>query len=212
MTAAKTDMTTPEEAFALAQALRDRACVTGALEIARAGLTLTGSEYRIYELATWTSDLVEGLGDSTTVAYWQKNAACVNRLNDLLQKKLGIRALVSIQNPVELDDYSEPQSDVVLLKRKDDYYESGHPQVEDILLLIEVADTTVESDRGVKIPVYAGEGIIEVWLVNLDEQCVEVYRAPQLNSYTDVQIFQRGQDLSIQSFPDVRITVEEVLG
>jgi Uma2 family endonuclease len=109
-----------------------------------------------------------------------------------LQKKLGIRALVSIQNPVELDDYSEPQSDVVLLKRKDDYYESGHPQVEDILLLIEVADTTVESDRGVKIPVYAGEGIIEVWLVNLDEQCVEVYRAPQLNSYTDVQIFQRG--------------------
>ncbi|NJL43669.1 MAG: SWIM zinc finger domain-containing protein, partial [Pseudanabaena sp. SU_2_4] len=66
MTAAKTQMTTPEEAFALAQALRDRACIAEALEIARAGLTLTGSEYRIYELATWTSDLAEGLGDSTT--------------------------------------------------------------------------------------------------------------------------------------------------
>jgi Uma2 family endonuclease len=142
----------------------------------------------------------------------RRHAACVNRLNDLLQKKLGIRALVSIQNPVELDDNSEPQPDVVLLKRKDDYYESGHPQVEDILLLIEVADTTVESDRGVKIPVYAEEGIIEVWLVNLDEQCVEVYRSPYLNSYTDVQIFHRGQDLSIQSFPDIRITVDEVLG
>jgi Uma2 family endonuclease len=142
----------------------------------------------------------------------RRHAACVNRLNDLLQKKLGIRALVSIQNPVELDDISEPQPDVVLLKRKDDYYESGHPQAEDILLLIEVADTTVELDRGVKIPIYAEDGIIEVWLVNLDEQCVEVYRAPHLNGYTDVQILQRGQDLSIQSFPDIRITVEEVLG
>ncbi len=123
-----------------------------------------------------------------------------------------MRALVSIQNPVELDDNSEPQPDVVLLRRKDDYYESGHPQAEDILLLIEVADTTVESDRGIKIPVYAEDGIVEVWLVNLDEQCVEVYRAPHLSSYTDVQIFQRGQALSIQSFPDIRITVEEVLG
>jgi uncharacterized Zn finger protein len=66
ITAAKTDMTTPEEAFALAQALREQQYVSEALEIARVGLTLTGSEYRIYELATWTSDLAEGLGDSTT--------------------------------------------------------------------------------------------------------------------------------------------------
>jgi Uma2 family endonuclease len=96
----------------------------------------------------------------------RRHAACVNRLNDLLQKKLGIRALVSIQNPVELDDNSEPQPDVVLLRRKNDYYESGHPQAEDILLLIEVADTTVESDREIKIPTYAGYGIVEVWLAN----------------------------------------------
>jgi hypothetical protein len=89
MTAAKTDMTTPEEAFALAQALRDRACVTGALEIARAGLTLTGSEYRIYELATWTSDLVEGLGDSTTVAYWQKICCLRKSFKRSLAEKIG---------------------------------------------------------------------------------------------------------------------------
>ena len=140
-----------------------------------------------------------------------KHAACVRRLNNLLSAKLSGRALVDIQNPVELDDTSEPQPDVVLLKLREDFYETAHPQPEDIFLLLEVADTTVKYDREVKIPLYAEDNIVEVWLVDINEQCVEVYREPTREGYQNVQKFTRGQ-ISIQAFPDLNITVDEIFG
>ena len=142
----------------------------------------------------------------------RRRAACVRRLVKLFSEKLSQRAIVDTQNPVELSDRSEPQPDVVLLQPHPDFYEAGHPQPQDIFLLVEVADTTVETDRNVKIPLYAEGGISEVWLVDINEQCIEIYRDPLSTGYQSVQKFQRGQTLSIQAFPDIDITVDEVLG
>ncbi len=142
----------------------------------------------------------------------RRHAACVNRLVRLFTQRLGDRAIVSPQNPVELDDTSQPQPDVALLQPRPDFYELRHPQASDIFLLVEVADTTVEADREIKIPLYAQDSISEAWLVNINQQCIEVYQQPTSTGYQNIQIFQRGQSLSIQAFPDVEITVDEVLG
>ncbi len=92
-----------------------------------------------------------------------------------------------------------------------DFYEAGHPQPEDIFLLVEVADTTVETDRNVKIPLYAEGGNSEVWLVDINDQCVEIFREPVSTGYQNVQKLQRGQTLFIQAFPDININVDKVM-
>ncbi|MFB2834744.1 Uma2 family endonuclease [Floridanema evergladense] len=142
----------------------------------------------------------------------RRHAAYVARFVQLLIIRLGQRAIIWPQNPIELNDTSEPQPDITLLQLRSDFYESGHPRPQDILLLIEVADTTVESDRQIKIPLYAENGITEVWLVDINEQCIEVYREPSPNGYQNIQRFIRGQSLSILAFPEIVITVNEVLG
>ncbi|MFB2980585.1 Uma2 family endonuclease [Microseira sp. BLCC-F43] len=142
----------------------------------------------------------------------RRHAAGVNRLVRLFTQLLGDRAILSPQNPVELDDNSEPQPDIALLHPRPDFYEAGHPQPQDIFLLVEVADSTVETDREVKIPLYAEQSIVEVWLVDINAQCVEVYRNPTPTGYQSIQKFQRGQNLAIQAFPDINITIDQILG
>ncbi len=141
-----------------------------------------------------------------------KHAATVNRLNQLFQQKLGQRIIVSIQNPIQLADTSEPQPDVALLKSRPDFYETKIPTPEDIFLLVEVADRSFNYDRDVKIPLYAENKIIEVWLIDVNSQSIRVYRQPEENSYQDVQNFTRGQSLSPKAFPDTIITLDEILG
>ena len=140
-----------------------------------------------------------------------KHASCVRRLDNVLHTKLGDKVIISVQNPVGLDDSSEPQPDVVLLKPREDFYASAHPQPKDILLVIEVADSTIKYDREVKVPLYAQEGVIEVWLVDINSECVEIYREPANGIYQKVEKFSRG-DLFIQAFDDVSIRVDEMLG
>ena len=92
---------------------------------------------------------------------------CVNRLNMLFAPQLAGKAIVSIQNPVVISEISEPEPDVALLKFRDDFYVSGKAQAKDVLLLIEVSDTTISYDRKTKTRLYAEAEIAEVWLVNL---------------------------------------------
>lgn len=145
-------------------------------------------------------------------AIGRRHAAGVNRLAELFMMRLGQVVSVGVQNPVELNDNSEPQPDLALLRRRADFYEAGHPKPEDVLLLVEVADTTVESDREVKIPLYAMSNISEVWLVNINERSLEVYREPVPNAYQTIQTLQPGQTIVMQAFPDVNFTVDEILG
>ena len=139
------------------------------------------------------------------------HAACVNRLNQLFSQRLSDRVLVSPQNPVELDDYSEPEPDLALLEPKADFYDSGHPKPGEIFLIVEVADNTIKYDREIKIPLYAENNIVEVWLVDINEQCLEVYRQPTASGYRQVKKLRRGQNLSIQQLDGINFKVDEIL-
>ena len=141
-----------------------------------------------------------------------KHAACVRRLNNILSQHLQGEAIIDIQNPLELDNLSEPQPDVALLKPRADFYATSHPQSKDIFLIIEVADKTVKSDREVKIPLYAENQIAEVWLVDINGESIEVYREPRNNKYQTVFCFRRGQTLSPLVFSPVNIAVKDILG
>jgi Uma2 family endonuclease len=142
----------------------------------------------------------------------RKHSACVNRLNSIFSQLLGKRVIVAVQNPITLDNFSEPQPDIALLKPREDFYESAHPQPSDVFLLIEVADSSFEYDRDIKIPLYAANGIVEVWLVDIIEQKIIVYRQPTENTYSKIKTFQRGEILDILAFPEIKITVDSILG
>lgn len=141
-----------------------------------------------------------------------KHANCVRRLNNLFSQKAGGKAIVDVQNPLRLDEHSEPQPDILLLKPKQDFYASSLPCAEDVLLLIEVMDTSASYDRQIKLPLYARHGVQEVWLVSLLDENVEVYRNPVSGAYQEKQILNRGKSVSPQSFPDFLVAVSDILG
>lgn len=140
----------------------------------------------------------------------RQHAACVDRLTELLIKALGNRAIVRVQNPIQLGSGSEPQPDFAILRRRPDFYANGHPQPQDIFALIEVSDTTADFDRTVKIPLYAQNNIAEVWIVDLRAEVVQQYWEPS-ESYQQVQILRRGQSFKFQAFPDTGFTVNQLL-
>lgn len=136
----------------------------------------------------------------------------VNRLTRLLVVMLAGRAVVSVQNPVRLDDGSEPEPDLAVLKSRADDYGLATPRADEVLLLIEVSDSTLQHDRDVKLPLYAESGIPEFWLVDLGGPAVEVYRQPSGGRYA--QALRAGIDgaLTIEALPGVTLTVSDVFG
>lgn len=140
-----------------------------------------------------------------------RHAACGKRFLKLFSQQLGNNSIISVHNPVELSDRSEPQPDIALLQPRSDFYEADHPQPKDIFLIVEIADTTVEADRQVKIPLYAGSGVSEVWLVDISGQLIETYRQPTAAGYQDMQKCLRGQRIAPQAFPEIQLTVDDVL-
>lgn len=136
----------------------------------------------------------------------------VNRLNRLFGRLLGDHVLLSIQNPVRLNDRTEPQPDLALLRPRDDDYSRATPTPADVLLLVEVADMSLAYDRDVKGPLYAAAGIREYWLVNLLDGRIEVYRDPGPAGYARVETLGPGDTLRPLTFPDLAIPVSDVLG
>jgi Uma2 family endonuclease len=119
--------------------------------------------------------------------------------------------IVSIRNPVRLDEYSEVQPDVMLAKYRQDYYKSRHSGPEDVYVLMEVADESLDYDREEKLPAYGRAGIGEVWIVNLNEATIEVCRDPHFTGYSSKTILQAGDQAVPQAFPDVVVDVAELL-
>lgn len=140
------------------------------------------------------------------------HASSVMRLTSLLSTEFGQRALLNVQNPIQLDDDTLPQPDVALLRPRDDFYSRRHPGPEDVLLLIEVSDTTLPYDRRVKAALYSAAGVLEYWLINLPKRIIEVYRQPQPEGYRTMTRYAPGETLSPLVFPDVVLNVNEVLG
>ena len=137
----------------------------------------------------------------------------VNRVNaSFFSNGASEKAIVRVHGPVRLDDYSEPLPDVALLRRRDDFYSEAHPGPADVLLLVEVSDTSTSYDREVKMPMYARHGIPEVWLVDIEAGLVEVYAGPAIEGYQEISQVGRGGILSPQAFPGLDVAVEEVLG
>lgn len=139
------------------------------------------------------------------------HAFCVTQQQRLFDRQLGDRGIARVQQPVSLVSDTEPEPDIVIARPPEDRYRSGHPTPEDILLIIEVADTSLAYDRDTKIPGYAREGIPEAWLWDLSGAQVYVCQDPGPQGYRSVQRFGRGDVLTPSAFPDVRIPVDEVL-
>jgi Uma2 family endonuclease len=141
------------------------------------------------------------------------HAGTVNRLTRLWTSLLGERAVVHVQNPVELaEEDTEVQPDVALLRPRADFYAASHPGPADVLLLIEVADTSLTRDRRVKIPVYARAGVGEAWLMDLTTASVEVYRDPTAAGYGHVLALRRGESIAPEAFPDLTVAIADLLG
>lgn len=140
-----------------------------------------------------------------------RHSGCVNRLTQLFTQRIGAHAIVAVQNPIRLDEFSEPEPDLALLFPRNDFYSESHPQPEDILLIVEVADTSIRYDRDVKMQLYASAGIPEVWLVDLTDDVVEVCRSPVSDRYEAVQPVRAGEHISPDAFEDIEIAVEDIL-
>lgn len=139
------------------------------------------------------------------------HAACVDRLNRSLMRSVGVKAIVRIQNPIRVDDHSEPEPDVALVRPRADDYSTSHPAPQEVFLLIEVSDTSIAVDRQVKLPLYARAGIAEVWLVDLAARCVEVYSQPAADGYQSIKKFYSPAKLSPQLLPEVTAALAEIL-
>jgi Uma2 family endonuclease len=121
------------------------------------------------------------------------HAGQVNHLGALLSYHLFGKAVVASQNPVILGDHNVPQPDIAVLRWRDDYYKTAHPRPQDVLLVIEVSDTTVHYDREIKVPLYARHGIPEVWLLDLQERVLEIYRNPEQGKYQHIEHLRSGR-------------------
>lgn len=128
------------------------------------------------------------------------HAGSINLLASKLIIALQERAIVSIQNPVNLNKNSEPEPDIVIANLREDHYTESHPKPGEIILIIEVSDSSLNFDREVKMPLYAGAGIPEYWIINLQDQQVEVYKKLVRGQYSSRQILFAEDQLKLEAF------------
>ncbi|MGI8915189.1 MAG: Uma2 family endonuclease [Chloroflexota bacterium] len=146
-------------------------------------------------------------------AVGSKHVGCVNRLDALLHEQLGRRAaIVQVQSPVVLAEHHEPEPDVTVLRFRPDYYSDALAEPSDVLLLIEVADSSLAFDQGVKLPLYARAGIPEVWIVDLESAMIERNTGPLGDVYTLTERIGRGGVISCSTLPAITVQADEVLG
>lgn len=141
-----------------------------------------------------------------------KHAGTVNRLNQKLTILSGEKAVVSVQNPVQIDDYNAPEPDIALLKPREDFYVGSLPVPKDVLLLIEVSDSTVEYDREIKKTLYAKAEIAEFWLVNLKDDTVERFSSPKNGNYRLAEILESGETVKAGLIENLELEIDEILG
>jgi len=174
--------------------------------------------YTMYEAGLFSDakrvELIEGeVIDMSPIS--SKHAMCVSRLIHvfgrlLMQQNLFDSVSMNVQNPVRLSSRSEPQPDLLLLKPKD--YSAAHPGPSDVLLIVEVSDTSLGYDTRVKMPLYARSGIIQAIVVALGDEYLESYTEPSPAGYQGKERFHRGQSVPLIALPQIQISVDEILG
>lgn len=155
-------------------------------------------------------ELLEGV-IVAMAAMGNRHLAAVARYNKTLTQSVGDRAIVWVQGSVQLDDNTRPEPDLALLRERSDFYESEAAGPEDILLIIEVSDSSLEYDRTDKLALYASFGIPEVWISALPEQIVEAHTEPLDGRYKCKRIYSPGDTITPGCFPDIVLPVSEIL-
>lgn len=155
-------------------------------------------------------ELIEGdIVEMTPIG--ARHAASVNAIVRSLVPQAGSRFVVSVQNPVRLGSRSEPQPDVVVLSWRDDGYADELPTASDVRLVIEVADSSLSTDRDIKLPLYATAGIPETWLINLAGGRFEVHLEPSPTGYSRRRTYHRGESVASTAAPGLVVEVAEAL-
>jgi Uma2 family endonuclease len=172
--------------------------------------------YRMAEAGIFQADdrveLIEG-EIVEMVPIGSHHAGVVKHLIALLSPLISAdQAILSVQDPVRLSELSEPEPDIALLRPRSDFYSESHPGPMDVLLIIEVADSSAEADREIKAPLYARAGIAEVWVIDVEGRLLDVYHHPFSGTYAFHVTAARGDTVSPEALPDVRLKVSEILG
>jgi Uma2 family endonuclease len=141
----------------------------------------------------------------------RRHKASVDRLTRIFAR-LDESVILRVQSSIILTDYGEPEPDIVLLRPRDDFYADVDAGPEDVLLIVEVADSSEGYDRLTKAPLYALYKIPELWIADLNRDRVTLYRDPIPTGYATVQVARRGETISPLAFPDLQIAVEAILG
>lgn len=145
----------------------------------------------------------------------KRHADCVNRLTRLLVHFAGDLYVVSVQNPIRIDETNEPQPDLALLKFKNNLYSNSHPGPEDVALLVEVSESSLAFDKDVKLPLYAQAGIPEIWIIDLEAGTVELHSSVaggEAPPYTNVKRAGRNEVLRSEAAPGLTVLVNDILG
>lgn len=141
-----------------------------------------------------------------------RHAACVDRATRIFVTSVGHAAIVRVQSSVRLDFFTEPEPDLVLLRPRADFYASAHPGPADILLIVEVADSSIDYDREFKSRVYARSGVPEYWVVDLDERAIVRCAGPRGDSYQHRRQHGTGETIAPALLPDCVIATDDLLG
>ena len=140
-----------------------------------------------------------------------RHAASVHRYIQVFSPLVGERISFQIQNPIHLDDNTEPQPDVMLLRPRPDNFYGSHPGPEDVLLVIEVSETSLNYDRDVKAHLYGRHNIPETLVLTLPGDCIEGFTRPGPEGYAQHNIYRRGDTITLSSLPDIELPVEDLL-
>ncbi len=139
-----------------------------------------------------------------------RHALIVDLLTNFFIKNVSDEIRVRIQNPLRISDFDEPEPDIVLSDLTK-YDGTRHPRPAEVILVIEVSDTTLKYDRDIKLPLYAEAGILEVWIINLKKDIIEVHQKPFNDIYQTVKIYNSGESVKSEVLPDLNLEVDKIL-
>jgi Uma2 family endonuclease len=140
------------------------------------------------------------------------HASVVSRLNALFTPAATGRAIVRVQDPAILSDFSAPQPDIAVVAYREDFYGTGHPHPDDVLLIIEVADSSIRTDLGWKARLYATAGVREYWVVDLSRRRIVTHAKPEGERYTSIARRSGADAVATAALAGARWTVDEILG
>lgn len=140
------------------------------------------------------------------------HAACISRLITIFAPYAGKTLILTVQTPICLSNYTETQPDALILRWRSDHYDEALPTSADVLLLMEVADVSLQYDQKIKLPLYSKAGIHEVWIANLPEEQIEIYTQPTDGVYHETHIVKRSESFTSPALPGLTLTAAMILG